>query len=452
MSKGDDNAFQGRRVTLMGLGRFGGGVAAARWLAERGARVLATDLADADTLAASLGDLQDLIDAGRVELRLGEHREADFARAELVVANPAVPRPWQNRYLEAAEQAGVPIATEITLVLERLATRPIAVTGTAGKSTTAAMIHHVLAHTSAPSAALGGNIGGSLLPDLHAIDADSPVVLELSSAQLYWIDRILPAWSPAVAVLTGFAPNHLDWHGDLEHYRASKLRLLTCQHKGDTAVLSPSASDWPTNPGVKRVIASPDNGLPPLGVPGEHNRANAALAVAACEAVGVARRDAQHAVASFPGLPHRCRLVAEFAGVRCYDDSKSTVPDATLLAIRALADRHPTGRIHLIAGGYDKGIDLSPIAALAPSLASLLLVGATAEALAARAPGAIVCGHLDRAVAQACARAKPGDAILLSPACASWDQFPDFRARGEAFAAACAEHAVSGARTRGARA
>lgn len=427
--------FDGQRVTLMGLGRFGGGMAAARFLAERGAQVLVTDLASPDELQASVDAVADLIETGQITLRLGVHDERDFADTDLVVANPAVPTPWSNRYLGAAEDAGVPITTEITLLLERLRVRPIAVTGTAGKSTTCAMIHHALATDASVPGFLGGNIGGSLLGDVQTMPPDARVVLELSSAQLYWIERTLPVWSPAIAVITGFAPNHLDWHGSLDQYRGAKRHMLTNQRAGDAAVLGPEVTDWSAAPGVHVATPTADDAPRDLLTPGVHNRQNAAVALAACRAAGVDR--AADAIRSFPGLPHRCQMIAEHDGIRCYDDSKSTVPDATLLAVRALLERHTPDQIHLIAGGYDKGIDLAPIATLGDTLGSLLLIGSTAESIAARANRALVCHDLDTATDEAFRRAQPGDAVLLSPGCASWDQFADYRARGEAFADAC---------------
>ena len=185
--------YEDLRITVMGLGRFGGGSGVTRWLADQ-AWVLLTDCQTPENSKASLADLQDLIHQGRVVLRLGEHNVSDFTTADLVVANPAVPLPWNNRFLRSGK-AGGPITTEIGLLVERLnRRRVIGVTGSRRKSTTAAMIHHVL-QRSGRRAHLGGNIGGSLLNSLDEIHTDDWIVLELSSAMLHWLGQ--PAARPA---------------------------------------------------------------------------------------------------------------------------------------------------------------------------------------------------------------------------------------------------------------
>jgi UDP-N-acetylmuramoylalanine--D-glutamate ligase len=413
---------RGRRVTVMGLGRFGGGAGVAHWLAAGGARVLVTDLDPAARLGPALARIAPCVESGRVTLRLGGHDAADFAACDLVVVNPAVPRPWENPYLAAARGAGVEIATEIGLVVERLdRARVIGVTGTAGKSTTAAMIHHVLERCGEP-ALLGGNIGGSLLERLADLTPRHWIVLELSSAMLYWLDAgagrdAQPGWSPGTAVLTNLAPNHLDWHGSVEHYRRCKEGIFRHQRAGDAAVRGP--------------VCGP--GSVALRVPGRHNQANARLAIAAAAAAGIEPGRAAAALADFPGLPHRLQLVAERGGLRFYNDSKSTTPEATRLAVESFGD---AGSVHLLAGGYDKQIDLSAIVDLAREVAGLYTLGATGRSLAEAAAGrghAQFCDTLEGAAEQALARMKRGDVLLLSPGCASWDQYVNYEERGEAF-------------------
>lgn len=429
--------LESRRVTVMGLGRFGGGVGVARFLAQQGAEVLVTDLSPSEQLVDSLARIADLVDRGSITLRLGGHNVADFTTCDLVIANPAVPRPWDDRFLRAARAAGVPIETEIGLVVDRLGRdRVIAVTGSAGKSTTAAMVAHAISASGA-STILGGNIGGSLLMDLDRAAAADWIVLELSSAQMYWLNEAAPRrWSPRVAIVTNFGPNHLDWHGTLAHYENSKRSILGRQGRGDTAILGSGAQEWPTGVGVVRRVIAEDPRVPELRVPGRHNRLNASAALLACGAAGVDARSAAAAMASFPGLPHRLAFVAERRGVRYYNDSKSTTPEAALLAIEALCDGEAAkrARVHLIAGGYDKGMDLSPIARAARDLAGLYSIGATGRGLAdAAGDGSLWCETLSRAVSEAVGRARAGEVVLLSPACASWDQFANYEARGDAF-------------------
>ena len=271
------------------------------------------------------------------------------------------------------------------------------------------------------------------------------IVLELSSAMLHW----LPGWSPHVAVVTNLADNHKDWHGSFEHYAASKRKVLDFQRAGDAAVLGAGVADWPVREGVRRIVVSEDKGLPPLAIPGAHNRANAAAALAAARALvpGLEADAARAAAATFPGLPHRLQFVGEFGGVRYYNDSKATTPEATLLALASLREGGAGPRVHLIAGGYDKGTDLTPLARCGAH--GMYAIGATGQQLvrtrgqgsatvAAQSRGhatleAVHCVTLDRAVEAAVRAAEPGEVVLLSPGCASWDQFENYEKRGERF-------------------
>lgn len=440
--------FAGKRVTVMGLGRFGGGSGVARWLVHQGAQVLITDSKPASELAEPLAEVDDLVSAGGLSLRLGEHLESDFAAADLVIANPAVSAPWANEYLLAAERAGVPINTEIGLFVERLPNRAntIGITGTVGKSTTTAMIAHALTHTHGDLAA-GGNIGISLL-DRLAPDAINPitqrtaVVLELSSFMLYWLGRA-QHFSPRVAVVTNIAGNHLDWHGTIEHYAQCKRELLAYQHAGDCAILGPGTESWASMcelTGAQVQLSGGAESAAALTLPGRHNKVNAQQALMACMAYDSSLRpdELASAIAGFPGLDHRLQLVREHRGVRYFNDSKCTTPEACLTALEALTTHTGLGHVHLIAGGYDKHADLTPIMHQAKLLAGLYCIGQTGAGLAAAEAGAghvELCKGLEPAVAAASARAKPGDVVLLSPGCASWDQFANYEFRGAVFIA-----------------
>lgn len=402
----------------MGLGRHGGGAAAARYLAEHGAIVTVTDLADAAALAVSIAALAD---APIERFTLGRHDERDFTRADLVIVNPAVTP--DNRFIALARQSGARIASEIELFLEECSASVIGITGTVGKSTTAAMTAAAI-EASGRRAWLGGNIGHSLLADLPQIRSDDWVVLELSSFQLHWLSD--DARWPQFAALTNFAPNHLDWHPNVEHYCQSKQRLLDHAER----VIEP----W----------RGPD--VPPLRVPGCHNSANAALAAACAGAAGGDRGPIERALAEFRGLPHRLALVAEIDGRRFYNDSKATTPEAAIAALEAM--NRPTW---ILLGGHDKGVDLAPLCrAISRRARGAALFGAVvsklAELLDAHAPQfpRARCHTLDEAFAWCCDQSRPGEAILLSPACASLDQFRDYVQRGERFVQLVREMAAVG--------
>ena len=444
----------------MGLGRFGGGAGVSRWLCSRGASVLLTDTADRASLEGPLATLGPLLggdrpEPGRITLRLGEHREEDFASASLVVANVAVPDPRRNRFLDAARRAGVPIVTEIRLAIEELAhrgiTRIAGITGSAGKSTTSALVRHLLG-CGGRTSILGGNFGGSLLDGIDSLDREAFVTLELSSAMLDWLaagagSDADAGWSPPVAALTNLAVNHVDWHGSVEAYVAAKSQIRRDQRAGDAFLtrfhldapetareIARAAGDWWSAGAITGEPLPFDPDRLPLPLPGEHNRRNATLALlvaaASLRRAGMdADLDALAArLSEFRGLPHRLEVVLDRDGLLCVNDSKSTVPEATLLAVGSFPD---PSRIHLIAGGYDKGSDLAPIRDLGPNLARLYAIGATGPALLG--PNVSDSRDLETAVAEAASRMRGGDVLLLSPGCASWGQFVNFEARGERF-------------------
>jgi len=424
--------YRGQRVTVMGLGRFGGGAGAARFLAERGARVSITDLSPAEKLADSIASLNDL---PITAWRLGEHRAEDFQEADLIVASPAVPR--ENPYLRIAREAGVEITSEMNLFWRHNRGRVIGVTGSNGKSTTTAMIHAILSTAGRPTR-LGGNIGRSLLPEVDSITPDEFVVLELSSFQLENLAPLRP--QPDVAVVTNFTPNHLDRHGSLAEYRTAKQNITAWQRPDQIAVLDFNDADiaaWPT--AARRMdYGTAVNELPLtdwLQVPGPHNLRNAQAAACAALAVGVDVNNIETGLRSFRGLPHRLEVVAELAGRRFVNDSIATTPESVEAALRSFED----ARVILLAGGYDKGIDLTGLARLIGERChAVALIGQTAGRLEELLTGSLlprqVCASLEEAVRWAYAHSHPGDVVLLSPGCASYDWFRDFEERGRLFA------------------
>ena len=423
-----------KRVTVAGLGRFGGGIAVTRWLVEQGAAaVLVTDKDPADKLAESVKKLEGL----PVEFRLGEHREADFAGADLVVTSPALPP--TNPYLQAAAAAGVAVTTEIRLFVERCPATILGVTGTKGKSTTSTMLHRML--SARYKTWVGGNLGGSLLADLPRMEATDLVVLELSSYMLWWLGQM--RWSPHVAVVTIVTSDHLEWHGTVQDYVDAKRNLLRFQRPDDYAVLNEEDDvrrEFARGAAAKVVLYGLADRKPfELKMPGRHNQVNAQGAYAAAQVLGVSWDEAQAAVRDLDPLPHRLQQVHEAGGVRWVNDSIATVPDAAIAALESF----PPRRVIQIVGGYDNG---SPVTALCNALAerakAALCVGPTGKRVAAGMAGSSLpggacgvydCGDLATAVQMARTIATPGDVVLLSTGCKSYDQFVNFEERGDTF-------------------
>jgi len=424
--------LNGKRITIAGLGRFGGNITAARWLIGQGAKVLVTDEATENELASSIAQLEGL----PIEYHLGAFNEVDFTQTDLVIASPAIP--LSNPYLVAAKNAGVPVSTEIRLFVERCPARIVGVTGTKGKSTTTAMLGRML--SSKYKTWVGGNIGGSLLPNLGEIEPSHVVVLELSSYMLEHLKAM--HWSPHLALVTMIASDHLAWHGSLEAYHDAKRNIVRFQKSNDVAVLNakdPGASAFAQGI-ASRVVFYPLDDTKPfdLILPGAHNQLNAQGAFAAANVLGVTWDEAQKAAGDFPGLSHRLQLVHEANGVRFYNDSIATIPEAAIAAL----DSFPTKRVLQIVGGYDSGAPLDPLCnALTERAKAVFCVGAIGPQIASTLGEAVSrsalevydCGDLATAVRLAKAKAHEGDIILLSPGCKSYDQFVNFEARGDTF-------------------
>ncbi len=461
--------LKNKRVVVMGLGRFGGGVGVTKFLVSRGAKVLVTDQAAPETLAKSVKQLDGL----GVELRLGEHLESDFTAADLVVVNPAVDT-RENKYLQAAIRAGVPLTSEIRLLTQNLPNpdHVIGITGSAGKSTTTAMIGLALKEIVGESNVhVGGNIGGTLLGDLASIKPTDWVVLEISSFMLEGLQ--LDKWSPHIAVMTNLSANHLDRHGTLEEYKKAKQTLLDFQKPHDIAIIGPGQTQH-FKPVTKNVITWPADAPAPeldMLLPGAHNRWNAALAAEAVAAAGVAsRQQVFELVSKFPGLSHRLQFVCEHAGIRYFNDSKATTPEASILALESF----PANRVHIILGGYDKGSDFNALAKAAARHAKVVYtIGKTGPTIASLVEGltydessthgvapasccggtsswerycaeVVRCETLDRAIEETIERVRVGDVVLLSTGCASWGQFENFEHRGNAFVEAILKYTSEG--------
>jgi len=343
----------------------------------------------------------------------------------VLVKSPGVP--GEAPLVRAARDRGIPVWSEIELGIRLLPGHPIlGVTGTNGKTTTTELLGAVFRASDTP-VAVAGNVG----TPLTSVEPDPGawLVLELSSFQLEDVHEL----RPDVGVLLNLEPDHLDRHRTLEHYRDAKLRLFAGQGREDVAVVPAGFGAVPGE--ARRVEFRGDDPLPAEPrIPGPHNRENAAAATAAARAAGFGDAAIARALQEFAGVPHRLEPVGERRGVRFVNDSKATNTGAAHRALVAV-----DAPLHLILGGSDKGEQFADLAraAAAADVRSAYLIGETAPALAAALGAAQVpyrhCGVLEAAVQEAARAAAPGEVVLLSPACASYDQFADFEARGDEF-------------------
>ncbi len=431
-------------VAVVGLARTG--VAATRWLAAHGLKVYASDAAD----TAMLRDAARSLAAPSVTAEIGRHDLVRIARAAAVVVSPGVPPGAPP--LVAARDAGVEIVAELDLAARALGgTRLIVVTGTNGKSTTTALIGHLLA-SAGRTTAVAGNIGRPLISVAFEVPRPEWAAVEASSFQLH----DAPHLDPAVGVVTNLAPDHMDRYPSVDAYYADKRLLfrnasdrsiwvLNGEDAGVLALargaagrhrlfrLDAPADAWLDDAGGwlmlgdRRLLARRD--LPLLGW---HNVANALAAALAADSAGVAADVIARALAGVRGLPHRLEPLREVRGVVWIDDSKATNVASTLVAVRAV--ERP---FVLIAGGRPKGEPFAPLAPLLQGRCRTVVAYGEAGPMLARDLGAACPVEerlpFDDAVARAGALARPGDAVLLSPACASFDQFANYEERGERF-------------------
>ncbi|HLX32574.1 MAG TPA: UDP-N-acetylmuramoyl-L-alanine--D-glutamate ligase [Gaiellaceae bacterium] len=398
-----------RRALVVGLARSG--QAAALALARRGVEVVAAD--------RSTGvDVGRLSDAG-VEVRLGTEEESLLEGVDLVVKSPGVP--GESPLAAAACAHAVPLWSEVELGYRLLPAgmRLIGVTGTNGKTTTTELLGAIL-RADGRAVEVAGNVGRALTDAAETAAPGSWVVCELSSFQLEDVHTL----SCDVAILLNLEPDHLDRHGTFEAYRDAKLRIF--ERAGVKVV--------PRGFGIAGIEFSADDPLPaePL-IPGRHNRENAAAATAAARAAGIPDESIAEALRTFPGVPHRLELVRELRGVRWVNDSKATNTAAASRGVAAY-----DAPIRLILGGSLKGEDFGPFARELPgTVVSIHLIGEASDELAAALDDAgrsyERSGDLATAVAHAAADAEAGDVVLLSPACASYDQFANFEERGDVF-------------------
>lgn len=448
--------LKGKKALVIGLGKSG--ISAARYLASEGSIVTAADLKSASALPAAMRAL----DGMQITFALGPHDPKLCRETELVIASPGVPNDLPG--LPEARKRGVPIIGELELALCRIKSPIIAVTGTNGKTTTTALLGHLL-NGSGVRACVAGNIGTPLLDVLDEAARSDVTVIEVSSFQM----ETTPSLEPRIAIWLNATPDHLDRHANFDEYVECKARLLKRVPKEGWAIYNVADEV------VSRATAQVEAHLVPFDAAGKilgkksdgaaawfgkgdlcirdaegathryplshvklegiHNRENMLAALVAAMLFGASSRELKAALESFKGLPHRVELVGEHRGVRYYDDSKGTNIGATIRALEGFAEP-----IVLIAGGLSKGVDFTPLAPqVRARVKRLVLIGEAAgemESILKNSTKTARASSMEEAVRIATEAAEPGDVVLLSPACASFDMFLDYAERGRAFSAA----------------
>ncbi len=452
--------YVGKKVIVIGAARQG--LAISRFLSNRGAQVILTDNRPAAELAFANASLADL----PVEFAFGGHPDSLLEGADLVCVSGGVP--LTIPFLTAARNQGVQLSNDSQIFLEECPAPVIGITGSAGKSTTTALVglmaqKHFEVKNSKHRAWVGGNIGNPLIEDLDKMDEDDLAVMELSSFQLE-----LMSTSPQVAAVLNITPNHLDRHGSMQAYIEAKSRILRFQHQGDVAILNrDDQGSWDLLDQARTDVISfgmkapgrRENGtfiennqimlqigkdklkmLPIdwINLRGEHNLYNVLAACAIAAGATISLPGIQLAVETFDGVPHRLELVRDLNGVRWYDDSIATAPERTIAAINSFDEP-----IVLLLGGRDKNLPWDKLAQLIRRRVSRVVIfgeagDLIAEAIGPKKPGqamrsVVRCATLQEAIKTAHNQAEAGDVVLLSPGGTSYDAFKDFEERGQAF-------------------
>lgn len=449
--------FSGKRATVFGLGMNSGGVGTVKYLSSLGvSEIIITDKKSESELAASMSELSNI---PNIRYALGGHRAEDFLETDIVVKNPGIP--WTNEFVQMAVKKEIPVEMDSSLFFRFCQNRILGVTGTKGKTTTASMLAHILEASGVSTVRAGiGDI--SVLDTLLRLKKDDVVVFELSSWRLSGLSSVKK--SPDIAVLTNIYPDHLNYYPSMEAYAADKENIFRFQR--DTGILVANADNEWTREMAKRApgktlffSASPiEQGLflrsgsavfrddagseaewfdcSELPVPGTHNEMNALAAAAAAQAFGLSREQISFGLKTFRGVPHRLEFVGEKRGVRFYNDSAATIPEAAIASINALEDP-----IILIAGGSDKNLDFSSFAEtiLSKTKDVILFSGEGTEkilsVLKEQAPDRHIetVSSMSEAVEKASGKAASGDLVLLSPGAASFGLFRNEFDRGEQF-------------------
>jgi UDP-N-acetylmuramoylalanine--D-glutamate ligase len=441
--------LKGKKVLVVGLGKSG--LAAALFLRRRGAQVTVSDVRSAEALAK---DIPALLDEG-IMVETGGHGLLTFRRQDLIVISPGVP--LNTPELAQVKSFGLPVIGELELAARFLKGKTLAITGSNGKTTTTALVGEILQKAGVPTL-VGGNIGVPVVALIEQSTDETWSVLEVSSFQLESTEQ----FHPAIAVILNITPDHLDRHGSFESYAMAKERIFAAQNEHDFVVLN--ADNARAAQAAARSVAKvyffsvehsvlqgawvedgflvyrsakdePVEKVMPLhNVPlkGAHNIENVLAAVCASRLAGVSSEQIRNAVEAFQAVEHRLEYVATINGVEFYNDSKATNVDATAKAIASFSSG-----IHLILGGKDKNSDYTQLSQLLRDrVRAVYTIGSAAAKIESELRGVVSilsCETLDKAVSAAASEARPGEVVLLAPACSSFDQFENYEHRGRVF-------------------
>jgi len=425
-----EQIYKGKKVVIMGLGLHGGGVAAAKFFCNQESEVLVTDLKTKDQLLDSIENLSGL----PIKYVLGGHREEDFLTADLIVKNPDVP--WSSPYIEIAKKHNIEVQTDISLFFKLSGVFVIGVTGTKGKTTTSSLIYHLL-KSKFENVFLAGNIGVSTFELLDKVKASDKVVLELSSFELEGLDVC-----PNIAVVTNIMQDHLNRHSGMQDYIEAKKNIFKFQNSGDALFLNDD--DFIVrqfgNETKSKVIffSGKEIDLSGMKIFGEHNKANVAAAISVAKFLGVDDSEIERSLKTFNSPSSRQEFVAEVRGVKYFNDTTATIPEAVIAAIDAFSSRFPGAKIFLICGGVYKGVEYMDMVRKIKekSVFVILLPGNASEKIKEHLldyKDIIGVSSMQEAVKTASELAKAGDLVVLSPAASSFNMFKNEFDRGNQF-------------------
>lgn len=436
-----------KRISILGMARSG--TAAAVLVKQHGGIPFVSEMKPAEKVAAEI----EILERNNIEFETGGHTDRALRDVDFFIVSPGIPP--TAPFMRKLQQSNLPMFSEIEVSSWLCAATLIAITGTNGKSTTTALVAHLL-NTAGRRAVATGNIGSPFAHDVRGLTSDDYAVVETSSYQLERIE----VFKPKVAAILNITPDHLDRYGDMQKYAEAKCRIADAQDSSDFIVLNAddailqTAKFWgtpkfvyfSTKREVEQGVFVKDDELvyrlgdrsgmicrtSDLGIPGPHNVANCAAAAAMVLCLGLEAPDTARGLKSFKGIVHRIEFVAEINGVRYINDSKATNVDSVYVALQSVPQQ-----MYLIMGGRDKGSDYTTLLPLMRGkVKKILLIGEAANIIENQLSGQIPmehCGDLSSAIMLASQLAQPGEVVMLSPACASFDQFRDFEDRGDKF-------------------